>query len=208
MPSARPTLCLVLAVVLALSGCSGLFGTGETDVARETATAVPVPTTTPEAEAGASASASASNGTPIEIQNTTGVEQPRYLSLSPTCERPPGLVIHIQVEALRNNNPATDEGIATVWRFAAPSNKAVTGPYEAFVGTVRTRYRPLLTADSVRYDPITREGDRVRRNVTVTTDNSTTTYEWILTRQSDPPYEDCWMTSGVTQVPSYGSPVL
>lgn len=200
MPSARPTLCLVLAIVLALSGCSGLFGTEETDVDRETSTAVPVPTTTPEA--------GALNGTPTGVRNTTGVEQPRYLSLSPTCERPPGLVIHIQVEALRNNNPATDRGIATVWRFAAPSNKAVTGPYEAFARTIRTRYRPLLTADSVRYGPIAREGDRVRRNVTVATGNSTTNYEWILTRQSAPPYEGCWMTSGVTQVPSYGSPVL
>jgi len=190
--SSRLALCLVLTFAVALSGCSALFGTEGIGEDRETVTAVSVP---PPTESG---SEPASSGAAAQVQNATGVEQPRYLSLSPTCKRPPGLVIHIQVEALRNNNPSTDEGIATVWRFAAPSNKAATGPYKAFVELIRARYQPLLVAESISYGPITREGDQVRRNVTTTTDNSTTSYEWSLTRQSEPPYEGCWMATGVS----------
>jgi len=109
-------------------------------------------------------------------------------------------VIHIQVEALRNNDPATDEGIATVWRFASPANKRVTGPYRAFASTIRSRYRPLLTAETISYAPLTRDRDRVTREVAVTTNTVTTRYEWVLTRQSRTPYEGCWMTSGVIEL--------
>lgn len=183
MPSPRGAVLLILVVSICLSGCTGFF---QEDPERQATTPVPVPST------GQSATE-----TPARYENGSAVAQSRYLSQSPTCERPPGLVIHIQVEALRNNDPATDEGIRTAWRFASPANKEVTGPYRAFASTIRSRYQPLLTAERITYGPIAREGDRVTRRVTVRTGNATTSYEWVVTRQSTTPYEGCWMTSGV-----------
>lgn len=188
MRSLRATVHLLLVVSVCLSGCSGFFGDDRTGAESVTTTPAPVPPTSePPTE------------TPTPERNESAVSQPRYLSQSPTCERPPGLVIHIQVEALRNNDPATNEGIATVWRFAAPSNKQVTGPYRAFVSTIQSRYQPLLTAESITYGPLAREDGRVTREVTVRTGNVTTSYDWVVTRQSRTPYEGCWMTSGVIE---------
>lgn len=174
------------AAVVLLAGCTGLAPTAADDGTEPTATPVAAdqPSSTPETD------------------NTTATElrQPRYLSLEPTCERPPGLVIHIQVQVLRTNDPATNEGMATAWRFASPSNRQLVGPYEAFVDTLESGYQPLLNADSVTYGPLEREGTTATREVTVTADGESTTYEWRVVRQSEPPYEGCWMTFSVREV--------
>jgi hypothetical protein len=183
MPSSRATLSVLLVACIVLSGCSGLLGGEQPSAERDTPTAVPVPTPTPG-------------------QTLTGVPESGDLSVSPTCERPPGLVIRIQVEALRHNDPATDAGIETVWRFTAPSYRQALGPYRVFVSTIRSRYRPLLTADTVTSNPIARQGDRAIQTVTVRTGNTTTSYGWTVTRQSTTPYDGCWMTSGLTELPS------
>ncbi len=124
--------------------------------------------------------------------------QPRVLELRPNCERPPGLVVHIQVLALQNNDPATNEGINTTWQFASPSNRGLTGPYSNFVRTIRSGFEPLLNATGVRYGPLDRDGDTASQPVTVVDGNGTTTsYQWTVEKQSDAPYEGCWMTAGV-----------
>jgi len=194
----------VVCAVALLAGCGALFGGGPSP-AEPTVTPAPVPTDeTPEGVA-------ASGGPPdaereywgnVTTPNASAVTQPRVLDLRPNCRRPPGLVVHVQVLALRNNDPATNEGINTTWRFAAPSNRAVAGSYENFVETIQRGFRPLLNATAVRYGPLDREGDTATQPVTVFDVNGTATaYTWYLERQDGARYDGCWMTTGVSATP-------
>lgn len=171
-----------VAAACLLAGCGGLLGGPGAGT-----TVTPAPTPTPEP-----------TRTPVPTVTTSGeLQEPRYLGLRPTCERPPSLVIAIQVGALRNNDPATDEGINTTWRFASPENRQATGPVENFAEILRSGYRPLLEAERVAYGPLEREGARASQTVTVTADGEESRYRWTLRRQSGGRYDGCWMTSSV-----------
>lgn len=191
-------------VVALLAGCGALFGGGPSP-AEPAVTPAPVPTDeTPDgtAEAAAVPDAEREYWGNVTAANASAVTQPRVLELRPNCRRPPGLVVHVQVLALRNNDPATNEGINTTWRFAAPSNRAVAGSYGNFVETIRRGFRPLLNATAVRYGPLDREGDTATQSVTVFDANGTATaYTWYLERQRGARYEGCWMTTGVAATP-------
>ncbi|EMA10959.1 protein of unknown function [Haloarcula vallismortis] len=194
MTTVRPLALVALAVLVSLAGCGAFFGGGDSAGSEATITPAAVPTDEPEA-----------TGTTGEYwgnvsvdANRSVVTQPRVLGLRPNCERPPGLVIHIQVLALQNNDPATNEGINTTWQFASPSNRDLTGPYSNFVRTIESGFEPLLNATGVRYGPLDRDGDTASQPVTVVDGNGTTTsYQWTVEKQSDAPYEGCWMTAGV-----------
>lgn len=199
---------LALLAVVVIAGCAGFGGVGAG--ASDGATPA-TPTVTPVAVPGTATPAAPSPSPTRPARGTargSPVTQPRYLDLRPTCERPPGLVIHIQVAALRNDDPATHEGINTTWQFASPSNRALTGPYSEFVELITDRYRPLLDAESVTYGPLDLDADpddggraSATRRVTVTEpDGTSTTYRWLVTRQAAGRYEGCWMTAGVTTV--------
>jgi len=135
----------------------------------------------------------------VDVGSTTGPSE-RWASIRPTCTRPPGLVVHVQVDALANNDPETNAGIRTTWAFAAPENREYTGPYGNFERMISSFYRPLLEAETITYRPVNRTDGRAQRDVTVTTANGTTaTYEWSLARQSGGEYDGCWMTVGVRE---------
>ena len=61
-----------------------------------------------------------------------------YDNYSPNLTKPnislkPIEVLTIQLNSLqRNNIPFNDAGIEQVWKFAHPSNKKITGPFEKF----------------------------------------------------------------------------
>lgn len=190
---------LALLALVALAGCTGFLGgdTGqETRAETETLTPAPVPEATPESTPTATA---ARAGSTIGGQ-TVG----NYSSLEPTCTRPPGLVVHIQVLALATNDPETNNGIKTTWQFATPSNKQYTGPYSSFERLIKQSYRPLLEAESVTYEPLSMTTTPVQQRVTVTTANGTTSYLWQLEKQSSGRHAGCWMTSGVVELEAYG----
>ncbi|WP_424001089.1 DUF4864 domain-containing protein [Haloarcula salina] len=201
-PRAAPL--VALAALVLLAGCGALFGGGQT-AAEPTVTPASVPTD--ETPDGAAKGAALQGGEReywgnVTAANASTVTQPRVLDLRPNCRRPPGLVVSIQVLALRNNEPTTNEGINTTWHFAAPSNRAVAGSYDNFVETIRRGFRPLLNATAVRYGPLDREGDTATQPVTVFDATGTATaYTWYLERQTGTRYEGCWMTTGVAATP-------
>jgi len=123
----------------------------------------------------------------------------RYVGLHPTCNRPPGLVVKIQLGALRQNDETLNKGIRTVWRFASPETQRATGPYPQFVKLLNgSRYRPMFEYTRAAYEPLEVENGTARQRVSLTTPNgSTATYEFRLSKQSDGEYDDCWMTDGV-----------
>jgi len=204
--SALGIVCLL--ALVALAGCATLFG-GEST---ETLTPAPVPedrTATPVAATsvtGETTVDAATTRTTADAATATpggseSVAQPRYLALRPNCQRPPGLVIHIQVSALQNNDPATNQGINTTWQFAAPSNRELTGPYSNFVEIIEESFQPLLNAETVEYGPLFRGNGTASRDVTVRTANgSSASYRWFVERQSGGRYDGCWMTTGVRPI--------
>lgn len=200
MSRRRHGLAVVALVVLgAVAGC-GQFAAGETGPsAASSVTPAPVPTTTTAEPAAASAEYEYWGS----VTETGGELNRTWLrSLEPTCERPPGLIVYIQVSALRTDDPETHAGINTTWQFSAPSNRASFRSYDAFVDTVTGAYRPLLEAESVRYGPteIDRRRGAAHRNVTVrTADGTTESYTWVVERQTAEPYDGCWMTTGVVE---------
>lgn len=191
----RPRIALLALTVVVLAGCGAdpSFSPTETPF-----TPVSVPTDSPTA---ASGERTAAAPTPTPIPNAT-VTEPRYLSLRPTCERPPGLVVAVQVGALRNNPPATDEGIDTTWQFAAPENRRAIGSFSRFVDVIERGYEPLLDAETVTYGPLAREDGTASLRVAVESGNRTTAYRWALQRQTTGPREGCWLTVGVREIES------
>jgi hypothetical protein len=187
----------VLVGILCLaSGCAGLIdGTerGTYDVPESVTTAATTATT-------------ANDGTNARPGSTNAsVEEPRYFDLRPTCERPPSLVVAIQVGALRNDGP-DDRGLRTTYRFASPGNRAAVGPFRAFVDLIEGQYSPLLDAESASFDRFERENDTATTYVTVTgSDGEETTYRWLLERQSTGEFDGCWMTVGVGEVSDPGA---
>lgn len=133
----------------------------------------------------------------------------RYASLRPTCERPPRLVIKLQLDALgRNGELGDDAGIRTAYRFASPANKRATGPEASFVRLIKRQYAIMLRYDSVEYGPLRpaergENGSRTRtQRVTLTDGNGTeSAFLWSVTKQDDGRHDGCWMTSSVVAAP-------
>ncbi|RLM96266.1 DUF4864 domain-containing protein [Haloarcula sp. Atlit-7R] len=201
MTAVRSLALVALAAVVALAGCGAFFGGGDSTESKATITPADVPTEDAKAAEPAAGGREYWGNVSVDT-NRSAVTQPRVLELRPNCERPPGLVVHIQVLALQNNDPATNEGINTTWQFAAPSNRDLTGPYSNFVRTIQSGFEPLLNATGVRYGPLDRDGDTASQPVTVVNANGTTTsYRWTVEKQTEAPYEGCWMTTGVAATP-------
>ena len=208
MRKRQSVLCCLLAVAL-LAGCSSLFGG---DDSRETLTQVPLNDDTP---AIASTTTTPTGATPTATTPTQTQEsvpaiaagESRYRSLRPTCDRPPELVVAIQVNALRYNDPQVNEGINTTFQFASPENRAASGPLDNFVTLITTQYEPLLNAETVTYGPLSRQNGTASQRITVeTSDGLRQSYTWRLERQAGGQYDGCWLTSSVLRSPTGGSP--
>jgi len=128
--------------------------------------------------------------------STAPSPQPRAPAPSPELD--PSEVVRIQVEALRSNSHL-NEGIELTYRFASPGNRRFTGPLDRFIEMVRSApYDRLLNHRSARYSPMAISGDEAHQTVTVTdSEGEEITYHWVLSRQSEGEFKDCWMTSAV-----------
>ena len=125
-------------------------------------------------------------------------------SLVPDPGLSPGDVIGIQVEALRNNDQQ-NRGIAVAFRFASPANRVNTGPLPRFVAMIEQGpYALMLDFRHADYGPVETVDDQARQRVTLTGARASTTYWFFLSRQSEAPYVDCWMTDAVYIEPSPG----
>ena len=116
-----------------------------------------------------------------------------------------GEVVRIQLEALRANDELDgDGGSATVFQFASPSNRSLTGPFDRFVELVKTpEYRPMLNHRRAERGPLITSGDLAEQRVLITTaagDN--VAYVFVLARQREGVYAGCWMTEGVLREPT------
>ena len=120
--------------------------------------------------------------------------------LRPRPAYPPEKVVRIQIEALENNDrPHPDAGIEITFRFASPANRKVTGPLARFIEMVRNpAYRPMLNHRGARYGKLKQEGDNASQTVILKSrDGGRVGYLFQLSRQTEAPFKDCWMTDSV-----------
>ena len=106
--------------------------------------------------------------------------------------------VRIQMTALQRNT-WNDGGIRTTYRFTSPANKRVTGPYARFAQMIKSPpYRAMLNARHITYGEIRVFESEAVQEVSVTgPDGENITYVFILRRQSDSPFQGCWMTEAV-----------
>ena len=123
--------------------------------------------------------------------------------IQPTPEYLPDEVVGIQMRALANNDrPFQDAGIALTFRFASPSNKANTGPLPRFTNLFSNpAYQPMINHTMLEIGEPEIRQDRAKVPVMIEAKNGTKmVYLFMLSRQTESPYEDCWMTDSVTPI--------
>jgi len=129
------------------------------------------------------------------------------LSAEPESGLKPSDVVKIVIDALRINDPqAGDEGIATVWRFAAPSNKAFTGPLPRFTQMLKEGFADMLNHVDSEFGPIIIEDDLAMQPVwLITPSGDESGYVFHIRKQVDGEYAGLWMTEAVFPIAPRGS---
>lgn len=122
---------------------------------------------------------------------------------APSPELSPSEVVRIQLEALQHNDsPQPGAGIAMVFKFSSPGNRAQTGPLPRFSEMLRNGYPEMLNHREVRLPPPLIQEDEAIQPVEVVAKNGAAyRYLFILSRQTEPPYAGCWMTDSVLTDP-------
>jgi len=117
----------------------------------------------------------------------------------PSIDLQPAEVVEIVVDALRRNPGLEDDaGIRTVFRFASPGNRAMTGPVERFATMIKRGYGDMLGFASSRFEDIEVERDTALQVVWLRQeDGRESGYAFQLGRQSGGEYDGMWMTDAV-----------
>jgi hypothetical protein len=123
------------------------------------------------------------------------------LEMKPIPTLTPEEVVVIQLTALKANN-IEDQGIALAYRFASPRNKKFTGTVENFASQIRQEpYAPILYNAEFQLGPVDKRGELAMVAVRIKkTEEISSDYIFVLTRQSGGEFDNCWMTDGVLQI--------
>jgi hypothetical protein len=107
-------------------------------------------------------------------------------------------VVLIQLQALQNNNSEND-GIEIVYRFAAPANKAATGPLPRFALLFASpQYSPMLGAERIELLEFRSQGNLALQGSRIVGRNGEERYYlFVLQRQEAGEFDGCWMTVAV-----------
>ena len=118
----------------------------------------------------------------------------------PTPSLSPTQVVTIVLNALQHNDdPRPDAGIATTFEFASPANREETGPLQRFASMIKNpAYRAMLDFRSATRARLEIDGNHARQRVIIVgRDGSQVTYVFLLSKQAEGPFANCWMTDGV-----------
>jgi hypothetical protein len=135
--------------------------------------------------------------------STSAVSEP--LELNPSPDLTPLQVVEFQLDALKHNDePTIDAGIERSFRFASPANRLATGPLSHFSAIVHSpTYSALLRSQASEVRGVVVEGEQAKVYVIVTSaTGSKLDFLFLLSRQHQADYRDCWMTDSVMKLPS------
>ncbi len=120
--------------------------------------------------------------------------------LTPKPQLSPEQVVQYQMAALEHNDePKSDAGIERAFRFASPANKQVTGPLDKFVQILKgPLYAPMLNNRSslIVGSEVNEDQAKIAVKV-VAADGRELTYVFVLSKQNEGEFNDCWMTDAV-----------
>lgn len=108
-------------------------------------------------------------------------------------------VVRIQLMALRHNDePYPDAGIATVYAFAAPRNRQLYGNLSRFSRMIHAGYAPMIgNLKFILGKSESKQALTLQQVTVIASDGLSYQYMFVLSRQEDAPYENCWMTDSV-----------
>ena len=117
----------------------------------------------------------------------------------PSSDLTPEQVIHIVIDALKNNDPRKDDdGIATVFEFASPGNKQMTGPIQRFTRMIKGGFADMLNHVDSEFGDIDVKDNIALQAVWLTAPSGKQTgYVFQLGKQSGGEYDGMWMTDSV-----------
>jgi len=143
----------------------------------------------------------------LAAQKTSALE-----ATEPSPKLKPEEVVAIQVEALkRNSELLNDGGIAITFNFASPANRRMTGPLSRFTEMLKNPlYAIMLDFERYETGKIEIDGDIARQRVTlINAKGDRGMFLFVLSKQKDAPYQDCWMTDMVQRVnPDHEKPLV
>lgn len=126
----------------------------------------------------------------------------------PNSALTPEQVVMILVNALKENDESTDDGIATVFRFASPGNKANTGPLDRFSQMIKRGFSDMLNHADSRVGEIKTEGATALQAVYFTTTSGNEVgYLFQIGEQRTGEHKGMWMTEAVYPLPSPGKSI-
>lgn len=124
--------------------------------------------------------------------------QDRFDVSIPKAEYTPEQVVDKQIASLQAAM-LDNERLIECYSFAAPSNRAFTGPFENFSALVRAYpYDELGKCAAYQVGTAVIDGDAAAVLVTLLTDtDKSLAFRFVLGKQKQDPYAGCWMTEGV-----------
>jgi len=131
------------------------------------------------------------------IAGTAAQADDANCDLSPSIGMKPRTVVETVIDALRTNDSG-DNGIATVYCFASPGNKQVTGPFERFAMMIKRGYGDMLNHSDSDFDQMEVSGEVAMQSVWLTTPEGTVVgYMFRLGKQDSGEFAGMWMTEAV-----------
>lgn len=127
--------------------------------------------------------------------------QPSSEIIEPSPSLSSEQVVEIQLLGLKiSKGDANTTEMQQVWRFAHPSNKAVTGPLARFATLFDSpAYRPLLGHQDASIIRLAETESRVQMQVNVTgTDGQSYVYLWVVGKAIEGSDAGSWMTLSVS----------
>jgi len=126
-------------------------------------------------------------------------------SPAPNINNTPQQVVKTVVDALRDNDK-DNTGIATVFCFASPNNKASTGPLERFTAMITNGFGHMPNHAYSYTDEMTIDNDIAQQPVwLVTTDGREYGYLFTVGKQKDGEFAGMWMTEAVMPLKRKGT---
>lgn len=133
--------------------------------------------------------------TALMLATATALQAQDAAARGPQPDMEPPQVVEAMLLALKKGTP---EGVAELYQFSSPGNRAQTGDVQQFTQMIVQGFPDMLGHQAARMAPPLIDGDRAMVPVQlVGSDSEMYEYMFILSRQNIPECQGCWMADAV-----------